>query len=62
MNAYDYGSTYMGYWSMRNDSLNLPSDIDYAPPIAQSFNATVWSWIIQPNLSAFVHRTLLAHN
>jgi len=47
---------------MRNDTLHLSSDVNYAPPVVQSFNATVWSWIINPNLSASVRRLLLPSN
>jgi len=47
---------------MRNDTLHLSSDIYYAPPVVQSFNATVWSWIINASLGASVCRLLLPRN
>lgn len=62
MSAQEYGSTYMGYWSMRNDTLHLSSEINYAPPVVQTINATVWSWVINPNLSVFLPCAMLVHS
>jgi len=62
MSAYEYGTTYFGFWSMQNDTLHLSSDVNYAPPVVQGVNATLWSWIINPNLSGSVRRLLLPHN
>ena len=60
--TYEYGTMYLGFWSMRNNTLHLSSNINYAPPVVQRFNATVWSWIINPNQSASVRRLLLPRN
>lgn len=51
--SFEYGLTGLGIWSLSNNTLNLPPEVGYAPPVEISFNASVWSWVEDKSLSEF---------
>ena len=56
--AAERGSVSVFYISLKEDALSFPSGVDYAPPIKETMNVTVLSWVNDTNHSTTSRSTL----